>query len=372
MRNAIRLGKIFGIELRLDYSWFIIFILITWSLAGHYFPGAHPGWSSGAYWALAAITSGLFFSSVVIHELAHSLVSRAFGTPVHDITLFIFGGAAHIGEEPRRPREELLMALAGPGASLGLAGLFYVLWWLSLGIAGPLHALASWLAWINLMLALFNLIPGFPLDGGRVLHAIVWGLTGDSRRATVIAAGVGRLIAFGLIFYGIWQIFGGNWADGLWIAFIGWFLDSAATQSVRQLAVEDVLAGHTAREALLTDCPHLLPRLTLDVVVDQVVHPSGRRCFPVMEEGQLRGLLTLGQIAEVPRERWPATRVADIMVPLDRLKVVRPEDALTTVLERMAAEDVNQFPVLEGERFVGMVSRDTLLNFLRTRADAAS
>jgi Zn-dependent protease/CBS domain-containing protein len=372
MRNTIRLGTIFGVELRLDYSWFIIFVLITWSLAGHYFPGAHPGWSTGAYWALATLTSILFFASVVIHELAHSLVSRAFGTPVHDIALFIFGGAAHIGQEPRRAREELLMALAGPGASLGLAALFFAVWWLSLGITGPLHALASWLAWINLMLALFNLIPGFPLDGGRVLRAIVWGMTGNMNRATVIAAGIGRLVAFGFIFYGIWQIFGGNWADGLWIAFIGWFLDGAATRSVQRLGVENLMVGHTAREALLTDCPHVLPRLTLDVAVDQVVRPSGRRCFPVMEEGQLRGLLTLGQIAHVSRNHWPATRVADIMVPLDRLKTVRPDDALTTILERMGAEDVNQFPVLEGERFVGMVSRDTLLSFLRTRAELAS
>ena len=369
MRNAIRLGNIFGVEIRLDYSWFIIFILITWSLAGHYFPGAHPGWSAGAYWALAALTSALFFTSVVIHELAHSLVSRAFGTPVHDITLFIFGGAAHMSEEPRRAREELLMALAGPGASLGLAGLFYLLWSLTLEIAGPTHALAGWLAWINLMLALFNLIPGFPLDGGRVLRAIVWGATGNSRRATLIAAGAGRLVAFGFIFYGIWQIFGGNWADGLWIAFIGWFLDGAATQSVRHLAAEKLMAGHTVREAMLTDCPHVLPQLTLDVVVDQVARPSGRRCFPVMEQSRLSGLLTLGEIAEVPRDRWPTTHVADIMVPLAELKVVRPEDALTTVLERMAAEDVNQFPVLEDERFVGMVSRDTLLTFLRARTE---
>ena len=372
MRNTIRLGRVLGIELRLDYSWFIIFVLITWSLAGHYFPGAHPGWSSGAYWALAAITSVLFFTSVVVHELGHSLVSRAFGTPVHDITLFIFGGAAHISQEPRRPREELLMALAGPGASLGLAALFFAGWWLSLGIPGPLHALAGWLAWINLILALFNLIPGFPLDGGRVLRAIVWGTTGDPRRATVIAAGVGRLVAFGFIFYGIWQIFGGNWANGLWIAFIGWFLDGAAIRSMQHQAVENLVAGHTARDALLTDCPHVLPRLTLDVVVDQVAHPSGRRCFPVMEEDRLCGLLTLGQIARVPRDRWPTTRVADIMVPLDRLKTVRPDDALTRILERMAADNVNQFPVLEGEQFVGIVSRDTVLNFLRTRAGVAN
>ncbi len=368
MRNTIRLGTMFGIELKLDYSWFLIFLLLTWSLAGHYFPGAHSGWSIGAYWILGGLTSILFFGSVVIHELAHSLVSHAFGSRVHAITLFIFGGAAQMSAEPRRAREELLMALAGPGASLGLAGLFFVVWRLSLGVDGPLHAVAGWLAWMNLMLALFNLIPGLPLDGGRVLRAIVWGATGDWRRATVIAAGTGRLIAFGLIFYGVWQIFNRNWADGLWFAFIGWFLDGAATQSVRQIAVDDLLTGHTAREALLTDCPHVLPRLTLDVVVDQVAHPSGRRCFPVMEDSRLLGLMTLGQVAEVRRDRWSTTRVAEIMVPLAELKTVRPDEALTTILERMAAEDVNQFPVLEDERFLGMVSRDTLLNFLRMRA----
>ena len=190
MRNTVRLGTIFGVELKLDYSWFIIFFLVTWSLGRHYFPDAHPGWSPAAYWGLVAFTSVLFFASVVAHEPAHSLVARAFGTPVRDITLFIFGGAAHISAEPRRPREELLMALAGPGMSLALAALFYALWWLSLGFAGPLHALADWLGWINLLLGLFNLIPGFPLDGGRVLRAIIWGVTGDARRVDLRSGGV--------------------------------------------------------------------------------------------------------------------------------------------------------------------------------------
>ena len=369
MRNTVRVGTIFGVELKLDYSWFIIFFLVTWSLGRHYFPDAHPGWSPAAYWGLAAFTSVLFFASVVAHELAHSLVARAFGTPVRDITLFIFGGAAHISQEPRRPREELLIALAGPATSLVLAALFYALWWLSLGIAGPLHALTSWLGWINVLLGLFNLIPGFPLDGGRVLRAIIWGVTGDARRSTRIAAGAGQIVAYGFIVWGVWQIFGGNWADGLWIAFIGWFLHSAAVQSVQQLAVQDLLAGHTAREALLTDCPHVLPRLTLDVVVDQVVGPSGRRCFPVMEGDQVYGLLTLQRITDVPRARWPDTRAEDVMIALAELKTVRPDDGLVAVFERMAAEDVNQFPVLDDGRFVGMVSRDTLLSFLRARAE---
>ena len=219
---------------------------------------------------------------------------------------------------------------------------------------------------------MFNLIPGFPLDGGRVLRAIIWSVTGDARRATRIAAGAGQIVAYGFIVWGVWQIFGGNWADGLWIAFIGWFLHSAAVQSVQQLAVQDLLAGHTAREALLTDCPHVLPRLTLDVVVDQVVGPSGRRCFPVMEGDQVYGLLTLQRITDVPRARWPDTRAEDVMIPLAELKTVRPDDDLVAVFERMAAEDVNQFPVLDDGRFVGMVSRDTLLSFLRARTEPAA
>lgn len=369
MGRALRLGRVFGIELKLDYSWFIIFFLVTWSLADHYFPMVHPGWQLSTYWWMGVATSLLFFGSVVTHELAHSLVSQSFGVPVRDITLFVFGGAAHISQEPRRARDEFLMALAGPATSIALGGLFGLVWSATRTADGPLHALTGWLATINLMLGLFNLIPGFPLDGGRVLRAVIWRLTGDLRQATRVAGGLGQLIAYGFIFWGVLQIFSGNWANGLWIAFIGWFLDNAAVQSQRQLAVQQTLAGHSAREVMMTDCPTIPRHLTLDVLVDQVVLPTGRRCLPVVESGELYGLLTLERIRNVPRERWPTTRVADIMIPLAELKIVRPEDELPTVFERMVDEDVNQFPVMDDGHFQGMVARENLLNFLRTREE---
>lgn len=364
-----RLGRLLGVEIRIDASWLIIAFLLTWSLADHYFPMAHAGWAPGVYWLMALLTSVLFFGSVLGHELAHSAVSRAYGMPVRDITLFIFGGAAHIEREPRRAREELLMALAGPAASLAAGGLFGALWLVSRGTIAPLHALAGWLAWMNVALGLFNLIPGFPLDGGRVFRAIVWSITGNARQSARVAAGVGQMVAYGFIIWGVLAIFGGNWANGLWIAFIGWFLSSAAADSRRALAVEDLLAGHTVREAMLTDCPRVSRRLTLDVVVEGTLVPSGRHCFPVVDEDRVEGLLTHARIDEVPRQRWKTTRVEDVMIPWTEVTPVGLDDELAGVVERMSAEGANQLPVVDDGRFVGMVASDSLLNFIRTRAE---
>jgi len=367
--RTLRIGRILGVDLRLDYSWFIIFALVAWSLASHTFPMTHFGWSPGVYWAMGVITALLFFASVVTHEMAHSLVSESFGVPVRDITLFIFGGAARLSQEPKSARGELLMALAGPVVSLVVGGFFGLLWLVSFPLSPQLHALAGWIAQINVGLGLFNLIPGFPLDGGRVLRATVWSITDDLPKATRFAARVGQIVAYGFILGGIWQIFRGSWANGLWIAFIGWFLENAATASYRQVALRDVLGGHTVREVMMTDCPRILPGLPLDVVVDRVTLSSGRRCFPVIEEGEVQGLLTLHDIKEVPREEWSITRVADVMVPLDELESVTPNDDLIAVFRRMTAEDVNQFPVIQGGRLLGMVARDNMLAFLRTRAE---
>lgn len=369
MGSSLRLGRVFGVELRLDSSWFIIFVLITWSLASHYFPMAHPGWAQAMYWAMGLATALLFFASIVAHELAHSLVSERTGTPVRDITLFVFGGAAQLDQEPRRARDEFLMALAGPVTSLAVAGGFGALWWLSQGASDPIHALAGWLAQINAILALFNLLPGFPLDGGRVFRAIVWGLTGNFRRATRLASRLGQLVAFGFIFWGIWQVFTGNWADGLWIAFIGWFLYGAAASSGQSLVLHDLLAGHTAREVMLTDWPQVPRRLTLDGLINQVVLPSGRRCFPVVDDDRLAGLITVHEIRKVPPDARATTRVEDVMIPRASLKTVEPDDDLFAVLQRMAAEDVNQLPVLDDGRFVGMVARNRVVSLLHTRAD---
>lgn len=361
----MRLGRILGIEIRLDSSWFVIFVLVAWSLSVSYLPQAHPGWSVATYWGLGIATSLLVFVSVLVHELAHSVVSGLQGEPVRDITLFIFGGASHLTREPARPRHELLMAVVGPLTSLGLAGLFGAAWWLTLGTDSPLHAMFEWLARINLLLGLFNLIPGFPLDGGRVLRAIVWVITGDLRQATRVVSTLGELIAYLFMFWGVFQIFAGYWADGLWMAFIGWFLKGAATQGYEQVVLQQILAGHTAREVMMTDCPQVPRRLTLDVVVDQMALPSGRRCFPVVEDGQLIGLLTLHRISNVPPRERATTRVEDVMIHRQALKTVSPDDGLETVMERMTQEDVNQFPVISDGRLEGMVARDSLLSFIQ-------
>jgi Zn-dependent protease len=320
---------------------------------------------------MAGVTALLLLVSVVVHELAHSLIARTQGIEVHNITLFIFGGTAQIGEEPKSARSELLIALAGPIASLLLASFFWVLEWVSLPNGVQFHALAGWLAWINLVLALFNLIPGFPLDGGRIFRAIVWAITGNLRRATQIAMGVGQIIAYGIIYWGIWQIFDGNWADGVWIVFIGWFLVIAALAGYRQQALRKLLSGHTVREVMMTDYPRILSRLTLDVVVDHVVLAKGRRCFVVIEDDQVQGLLTPHRINRVPRERWATIRVEDVMIPRHKLKTVGPNDDLGIVFERMAVEDINQFPVLDSERgqVLGIVARDNVLTFLRSQSE---
>lgn len=374
MSKHMHLGTILGIDFRLDHSWLVVFVLGTWSLANHYLPDAHPGWSPSAYWVFGAITSALFFASVLAHELAHRLVARAYRTPANDVTLFIFGGSSRIGQEPRLPHEEVLIALAGPGASLMLATLLYAGWRRTGGGDGSIHALIGWLAWLNLMLAALNLIPAFPLDGGRIFRAVLWDGTGDMRRATTIALGVGRLVALSLIFYGswlgFWQLRVGLWGEGLWIAIFGWLLNRAITQSEQQTALHDreLLSGHTIREAMLADCPRVLGRLTLDVVVEQVVRPGSHHYFLVGQGSQLDGVLSRAQIEAVPRKRWTTARVEDVMLPASRLKIVGPDAALTTVLEQMTAPSERLFIVVDGERPIGLITRDTLLRFVHTQA----
>jgi len=367
--NTLRLGRILGIDIKLDYSWFVIFVLVTWSLAGQVFPDSYPNWSRTAYWLVGLITALLFFASVLAHELAHSFVSQRYGVPVHDITLFIFGGASHISDEPKTAQGELTMALAGPATSLLLAGLFSVLWLLTRGTGGYLYAISSWLAGINLSLAVFNLIPGFPLDGGRVFRAIVWATSGNLHLATRVATAVGRVVAFGFILVGVGQVFAGNLANGLWIAFIGWFLDNASASTYRQQALRDMLAGHKVSEIMTRECAHVPANLTVEALVNDLLLPTGRRCFPVEEGGRVQGLVTVHRIQQIPRAQWPLTRVDQVMIPLEQLKTVRPDEELNVVLERMTSEDVNQLVVLEGQDLQGLVARDGLLNYIRTRSE---
>jgi len=369
MRSDVQLGKLFGIPIGLNYTWFLIFALVMFSLGSYYFPAYYPGWNAISYWIVGLITTLLFFASVIAHELAHSLVARATGIKVKNITLFVFGGVAQITQEATQPFYELVMAAVGPLSSLLLAGFFGLLWLLTYSWLVPVAALSRYLAGINLSLALFNMVPGFPLDGGRVFRAVVWGLTGSFQRATRIAATLGRVIGSLLIVVGLWQaIFNRQW-DWLWLAFVGWFLESAATQSVRQIALRDALAGVRAGDVMGRECPQIPSGISIDQLVNEYVLPQGRRCFVVPSASGLGGLVTIHSIKDVPRERWKTTLVEEIMIPTDKLLVADVRDLAATVLERMAEADVNQMPVLDGGRLVGLISREHLLRFIQMRSE---
>lgn len=369
MTEGISIGKAFGIPLKLHYSWFIVFVLVVWSLAAGYFPAAYPHWNLTTSIIAGVITSLLFFASVLAHELMHSVVAQAAGIPIQSITLFIFGGVSRMTEEPKQPQVEFRMALAGPLTSLVLGGIFLAIWrWLG-DLPEFAKAIAFWLGWINIALASFNLIPGFPLDGGRVLRSLLWWQSGNLRSATRIASTVGRGIGYLLILIGIALIFMGNWINGLWLAFIGWFLESAAAGSYRQLALQDILKGHKVSELMTRDCPVLPPELTIQQLVNEQILTSGRRCFPVVRHTRVLGLITIHDIKAVPREQWSIKTVEEAMTPFANLKSVGPDEDLTTALRILTEQNVNQLPVVKDGNIIGMIARDNLLSFITVRSE---
>jgi len=370
MGGAFNLGKIFGIQFRLHYTWFVIFLLITVSLSWQYFPFVYPDWNTLTYWVIGILTSILFFTSVVAHELAHSLVGRANGIPVKSITLFIFGGIAHMAREAARHGAELKMAAAGPVSSLVIGGLFFLLHLLIQGINEPVAAMAFWLARINVVLAVFNLIPGFPLDGGRVLRALLWRFSGDYKRSTRIAVRVGRGVAYLFILGGLLIIFliPQQWFSGLWLAFIGWFLDTTASASYRQAQWQGALQGLTASEMMTSDCPVVPSNITISRLVQEYIFTSGHRCFLVTDEGELKGILTLRNIQSVAQSNWEVTPVGNVMTPVEKLKIAHPDQDVLSVLEQMDEANINQMPVVSEGRIVGLITRDNLIRLFHTRS----
>ncbi len=364
-RHTIPLGRILGIPVGLDYSWFLIFGLLTWTLAVSYYPGEFKNWPTAQYWLVGAATSVMLFASVLLHELGHSAIALRYKIPVRSITLMIFGGVAEISAEPPSAVAEFWIAIAGPVVSFALALLFFLLLPILAG-AAPLLALVKYLAIINFSLALFNLIPGFPLDGGRVFRAIVWGVTHNLRRATLIAANLGRGIAYLFIFAGVWQIFSGNPGNGLWIAFIGWFLESAAMAQVQQQTLQDRLAGHRVSQAMSRNYTGIPAETTLQQLVDYHILGGGRRSFVVEQGDKVIGLLTLHHLKEIPQSDWPATTSAQAMIPLAEVKSVRPDTDLWAALAEMDRDGVNQLLVLANGQVSGMLSREDVVSFLRT------
>ncbi len=368
MQSHIKLGRILGIPVALHASWFLIFGLVTWSLAQGYFPTAHPELPATANWVLGALTSVLFFGSVLLHELGHSAVALRNGIPVRGITLFIFGGVAQIGHEPRTPGAEFRIALAGPLTSAALAALFGALW--ALDRAVPYLAAPSlWLARINLALAAFNLIPGFPLDGGRVLRAVIWRLTGSFQRATQAAGFTGQDVAVGFIAVGLFTALRGNLFNGLWLVFIGWFLQNAAAATYAQADLKEQLRGITVGQLMEREYPRVSAHASLQEVVDEQILRTGQRSFLVADDGHLAGLLSLRDVTAVPKASWARTQVAQVMVPWERLSRVSPDTELMDALQLMDDREVAQLPVVVGNRVQGVISREHVLHYIRTRSE---
>jgi Zn-dependent protease/predicted transcriptional regulator len=361
---GLPLGRLFGIPIYLHPSWFIIFLLITVSLRTQ-FTSMHPGWTPAQHWTLGIVTSLLFFGSVVFHELSHSVVARGYRIPVASITLFVFGGLARIEREPDKASQEFNIAIAGPISSLFLAGCFWL-------VARYFHgdemvvAAAKWLAEINLMLAIFNLLPGFPLDGGRIFRGIVWAITADFTKATRLASNAGRVLAYLMIFVGAWQALNGNWVGGLWTAFIGWFLLSAAQESFAQVAIRSTLNGVLAGDIMSRDIPTVPRDMSLEEYVHEVLR-TGHQYHVVTGVGRPVGLITLHAARSVPRGEWANTSVQAVMQTLDHVLTVALNEPALGVLERMQKEEINQVPVVSEGQIVGIIGRDTIVRALQTR-----
>ncbi len=368
MSGRLKLLEVWGIPIHLHLSWLVIWGLVTWSLAAGYFPHEYPSWAPAAYWAVGALTALAFFGSVLVHELGHSWVALRNGIPIRGITLFIFGGLAQIGREPQAPGVEFRIASAGPLTSVALAVLFGGTWWLVRDVP-VLAAPAIWLARINFMVAAFNVIPGFPLDGGRLFRALVWRVTGSFRRANRAAAFTGQVVALGLIGWGILTVLDGNVIGGMWIALIGWFLQNAAASAYAETNLRELLRDATVAQAMTADCARVGRGVPLDRIVRDEVLGAGRRCFIVTDDGQMAGLLTLHEIKAIPAERRAAVTAGEVMAPVEKLATVEPGTDLLAALEKMDDANVAQMPVVEAGRLRGMVAREQVLHYVRVRAE---
>ena len=367
MPGSFRLGTFAGIDIYINYSWLIILVFLIWSLATNWFAVLDPGWSPALYWITGTIAALLLFASVLLHELAHSVVARARGLSVKNITLFIFGGVSNIEQEPKSPGVEFQVAIVGPLVSILLGGLAFLLLLPLRGSNNPVAATLGYLAITNVLLGVFNLVPGFPLDGGRVLRSIVWRISGSLRTATRAATLTGQVIAYLFILAGIWLFFGGNVFNGIWIGFIGWFLLSSAQSANSQVMLQSMFQGVKVAEVMIPDPVTVPANISLQKLVDEYFLPRGLRSALVVQGEQLAGLITLGDIRHTPREQWTQTPVGSIMIPLERLHAVSPQQNLNDVLPLMVGGDVNQLPVTQDGQVVGVVTREAIMRYLEVR-----
>ncbi len=387
MTRGIKLFSIIGIRINLDFTWFIAFALFAWSLGLGYYPSSVPGLSQTSYIIMGAVSSLSIFICVLLHELAHSAVANRLGLNIKEITLFIFGGVAHLEEEPKKAMTEFKVAIAGPIASGLLALIFFALQLLVTTMATPdtsmaeiathgetglvspaLISMLGLIARINLMLLIFNMIPGFPLDGGRVLRALWWAKSGDIRAATKVASAIGKGFALFLIFMGILDLLSGNTVQGIWMLVIGLFLQQAADSGFKEIENKTTLDGVTVAEMMSTNLVTLTEDQILSDVVEKIFFTHHFVSFPVVRNDIAIGLLTLKDVRAIPKDEWPKTTVADAMERLTANMMFYPKDDAEHALKRMLADDVGRYPVVDDHgRLVGIVSRRDIMKTMELK-----
>jgi len=369
MTSSFKLGRVFGVDVGVHWSWVFIFVLVTWSFAAGVLDQFYPQWSDAQRWIAGAFVAGIFFLSVLAHELSHAIVSNRNGLPVRSITLFVFGGVANLTKEPDTAALEFRIAIVGPLTSLALGAVFAVAFAVIRPFSDGLAGIAANLALINASLAVFNMLPGFPLDGGRVFRSIVWARNKDRLRSTRTASRVGEWIAYGIMGVGVAFTLFGDIVSGVWFLFIGFFLRNASSMSYEQLLIETTLSGISVRDAMQTTVPTVAPDMSVEELVHEQVLRHSARCFAVMAAGELAGIITLTDVRNVPRDQWPLTSVYRAMTPASRLHTVDPSDNLAQVLRLMGEHNVNQLPVLRGRELVGMLDRGDVMRFIQVRRD---
>lgn len=366
--SGFYLFEIFGIKVTINYSWLIIFLLVTWGLSAGYFPRYFPDYSAQTYWGAGLIAAILFFASILIHELSHSIVAVRSGIKIPEITLFIFGGVAHLSEEPTDPRVELKIAIAGPITSFVLAGIFWAIAAMTAGTAPSIiTAVFGYLAWINAALAIFNLVPGYPLDGGRIFRALVWWQTGSVVKATKWASDIGKGFAWALMILGILQIFGGALVGGLWLIFIGMFLKGIATTGYQDLLMRQSLEGVQVSEVMTRDTIDVpadvgLERLTTDYFL-KYCHGG----FPVVQDGRPVGLISLGMLKDIPADERQSKTVADAMIPMGPDVEIGADETLVEALKKMTRTGLGRLLVMRGNEYIGMITKTGLIRFLEIK-----
>lgn len=370
--RGIGLPRLFGIEVRIDYSWFIVFGLVLWTLAAGYFPQTFPGQEKLVYWVMGLVSAVLLFGSVLAHELSHAVVAQREGLQVPRVTLFIFGGIAHLGRDPASPGAEFRIAVIGPVTSFVLAGVF---WGLSL-ILAPMSEIVGetcfYLAAANFLLAVFNLIPGFPLDGGRVLRAWLWHRWNDLRRATRIVTRIGRGMGMGLILLGILELVGGMVVGGLWLIFIGLFLRQAAESSFQMVALQHALRGVAVSEIMRKDPVGVSPNISLDDLVNDYFYHYRFTSFPVVDDGRLVGMVHINQVKDAPKDRWGQTPVRATMTPASETAAVTPDEDSFEAFRKMSQTGRQKIPVVQDGRLVGMLTARDILELLQIKSDLAA